>query len=207
LIVTAGRLALCVAARRLFLFSPFNQRINFARLGANKSLQGLIEAHFDLKRGWVFYAFGHAPHLTGNYPMATVDDIPHADALEIKTSQNGKWMLFDFIVGEKHAFVSMDTKNFPAVFSSLLATLNTPALASVPVRPLPTQGYFYAEAVKPREYATSITPLEANVVVAFELPGAVHFSVVLPLLETKRLQFAIGEAIQQCEARQNLPKQ
>jgi hypothetical protein len=139
--------------------------------------------------------------------MTVVDETPHADALEIVASPNGKWMLFDFKVGEKHAFVSMDIDNFPAAFSSLLGTLNVPALASVPIKPLPTQGYFYAEAIKPREYASSITPLDENVVVAFELPGAVHFSVVLPLPETKRLQAAIAEAAQLCENRRNLTRQ
>jgi hypothetical protein len=39
----------------------------------------------------------------------TAADPPHADALQVAVSENGKWAVFIFKVGEEHVQVSMDT--------------------------------------------------------------------------------------------------
>jgi hypothetical protein len=131
--------------------------------------------------------------------MADASDTPHADDLKIAPSPNGKWMLFDFTVGDKHAFISMDTKNFPAAFQALLGSLNVPALVDIRGPDLPAYGYFETVAVRPAQFASSITPLGDNVVLAFELPGAIHLPLVFRLDDAKKLRSALDEAILKCE--------
>jgi hypothetical protein len=114
-------------------------------------------------------------------------------------------MLFDFTVGDKHAFVSMDTINFPAVFQALLGSLNIPALAEMSAPDLPSYGYFESVAVRPNQFSSSTTPLGDNVALAFELPGAVQLHLVFRLDDAKKLRLALDEAILKCET--PLPKQ
>jgi hypothetical protein len=139
--------------------------------------------------------------------MTSAADTPNATALRIEASPNGKWILFDFTVGDKHAFVTMDTSNFPAAFQTLLATLSLPALATISGPKLPSYGYFSTEVVRPLQYASNITPLGQDVVIGFELPGAVQFHAALLPPDARQLQSAIEDAIQRCAAHQNLSKQ
>jgi len=131
--------------------------------------------------------------------MADADTTPHADGLKIVPSQNGKWIVFDFTVGDKHALVSMDTVALPAAFQALLGGLNIPALADIKGPDLPSHGYFEAVAVRPIQFGSSITPLGDNVVLAFELPGAVQLRLVFRLDDAKQLRSTLDEAILKCE--------
>jgi hypothetical protein len=73
-----------------------------------------MQAHFDFERQRVFHALGHAPHLTGNYPMATVDDIPHADALENKSRACDHGRARDF--HQRSKFSSTHIRRYTAQF-------------------------------------------------------------------------------------------
>jgi hypothetical protein len=139
--------------------------------------------------------------------MTTAADTPHADALEITASPNGKWMLFDFKVGDKHAFVSMDTAKFPKAFEYLLSALNAPALANISGPDLVSYGYFSGVVVKPAQVSCSITPLGEGIVLTVELPGAVQMGLHFPLSDVPKLQQGIADAVRLCGDRQNLTRQ
>ena len=139
--------------------------------------------------------------------MTTASDTPNAEKLRIEVSPNGKWILFDFLIGEGHAFITMRLTDFPDAFESLLRILTHPVLADISGPEQITQGYFSSVAIRPNQYASSITPLGDNVVITYGLPGAVRFPAVFSLHDAKQLRIALDAAILECENREKLTKQ
>jgi hypothetical protein len=135
-------------------------------------------------------------------------DTPHAEALRVAISGNGKWAVFIFEVGEEHVQVSMDTTNFLRDFEHLFSALNSPALPALRAPDLPTRAYFPGPvALKVQQAHSSITPLGEDIVLNVELPGAVLVGLQFPKADIPKLQRAVEEALQLCENRQTLTKQ
>jgi hypothetical protein len=139
--------------------------------------------------------------------MMAAADTPHAEALQVAVSENGKWAVFIFKVGEEHVQVSMDTPNFLKAFEHLFAALNSPALSALRAPDLPTHTYFHGPvALKVQQAHSSITPLGEDIILNVELPGAVLMGLQFPKADIPKLQRAIEEAVQLCE-NQTLTKQ
>jgi hypothetical protein len=139
--------------------------------------------------------------------MTMAADTPHAESLQVVISDNGKWTVFVFKVGEEHARVSMDTPDFLKAFEHLFSALNSPALSALRAPDLPTYGYHDASvALKVRQVLASITPLGEDIILSVELPGAVLMGLQFPKADIPKLQRAVEEAVELCE-NQTLTKQ
>ena len=140
--------------------------------------------------------------------MTAVEDIPHAEMLQVVVSENGKHVALAFTVKGKPVLVSMDASNFLKSFDYLFSALNSPALSKLRAPDLPKYGLHESPVtLEVRQVLASITPLGEDITLSVELPGAVLVGLRFPKAEIPRLQTAVEAAVQLCESQQSLTKQ
>jgi hypothetical protein len=139
--------------------------------------------------------------------MTDLSDVPDADGLNVAVSPDGRWIAFDFIVGDKHAMITMRSKHLPDAITAMLAALVNPGLSSIFGPDIHEKRVYSALPIPASQIGTSVTPFGETVTADFELPGAVQLRVALSPSDAMKLREALTDAIGQCSQRENLTKQ
>jgi hypothetical protein len=139
--------------------------------------------------------------------MVDLSQVPDADGLNVVVSPDGKWIAFDFTVGDKHAVITMHSRRLPDAITAMLAALLNPALSSIFGRDIHEKRVYSALPIPASQIGTSVTPFGDTITADFELPGAVQLRIALSPSDAMRLREVLTDAINQCSERENLTKQ
>ncbi|MEA2782928.1 MAG: hypothetical protein QOK29_4472 [Rhodospirillaceae bacterium] len=139
--------------------------------------------------------------------MIDLSQVPDADGLNVVVSPDGKWIAFDFIVGDKHAVITMHSRRLPDAITAMLAALLNPALSSIFGPDIHEKRVYSALPIPASQIGTSVTPFGDTITADFELPGAVQLRIALSPSDAMRLREVLTDAINQCSERENLTKQ
>lgn len=124
-------------------------------------------------------------------------DIPDADNLSIAVSSDGKWLVFDFKVGEGHSLITMRSSLMAQISEALMAVLRDENMENIPTGSLP-HGYHFAHAVDVKQTGTSILPFGEAVVVQFGLSANVQMGFAMTPPDAERLREEIAVAVAEC---------